>query len=112
MKEIGGYFELEQSNGFGEYYPSMIALNSARNALLYLVRAKGIKKLFIPYYLCDSISSVCERESIPYECYHISSNLLPDFDKNLGDDEYLYIVNYYGLLSDDEILSFKLEVSS
>lgn len=36
MKEIGGYFELEQliSN---EYYKDLVPLNNGRNALLYLL---------------------------------------------------------------------------
>lgn len=39
MDEIGGYFQLEQliSN---EYYNNLISLNTGRNALLYLLKAK------------------------------------------------------------------------
>ena len=47
MNEIGGYLEFEQlvSN---EYYSNLIRLNSARNALYYVILAKKIKKLYIP----------------------------------------------------------------
>ena len=65
MKEIGGYFGLEEFAG-KEYYPDLVALNNARNALVYLIRARGVKKLFIPYFLCDSVSSVCDREGCRY----------------------------------------------
>ena len=49
MNEIGGYIELDEliSN---EYYPDLIALNTARNALVYLVRSKGVEKIYIPYF--------------------------------------------------------------
>ena len=46
--EIGGYFGLEASVG-REYYPNLIALNSARNALVYLCKAKKIEKLYLPF---------------------------------------------------------------
>jgi len=106
MKEIGGYFELDQfiSN---HYHKNMIELNTARNALIYLVKSKKIKKLYIPYYLCDSISNVLDKKSIQYEYYNIDKNFNPIFDKILLKNEYLYIVNYYGQISNDNIILFK-----
>lgn len=106
MKEIGGYFGLENLI-CKEYHPSLIALNNARNALLYLLKAKNIKKLYIPYFLCDSVSNLCDRYNYIYECYHIDDNFIPIFDKNLLDNEYLYIVNYYGQLSNKLIKKLK-----
>jgi hypothetical protein len=60
MKEIGGYFGLEQlvSN---EYYKDLVPLNTGRNALLYLLKARNTKKLYISYYLCNSVSDMCSR---------------------------------------------------
>lgn len=106
MKEIGGYFGLEPlvSNAF---YSDLIAVNNARNALLYLLKARKIKKLYIPYFLCDSVSGVCDREGYPYEYYKIDENFLPVFNKTLGDGEYLYIVNYYGQLSNEKAQALK-----
>ena len=100
--EIGGYFGLEPliSN---EYYKDLIALNTARNALLYILKARKIQKLYIPYYLCDSVSEMCDREGYTYEFYHINSGFLPFFEKDLSDNEYLYIVNYYGQISNEQI---------
>ena len=100
--EIGGYFGLEPliSN---EYYKDLLALNTARNALLYILKARRIQKLYIPYYLCDSVSEMCNREGYTYEFYHINSGFLPVFEKDLSDNEYLYIVNYYGQISNEQI---------
>ena len=39
MTEIGGYFELDDLI-HKEYYPDLIALNTCRNALLYVIKAK------------------------------------------------------------------------
>lgn len=85
----------------------MIALNTARNALVYIVKARGIRKIFIPYLLCDSVSLVCDREGIKYEYYHTDENFQPVFDNMLKDDEYLYVVNLYGQISNENILKLK-----
>jgi hypothetical protein len=106
MKEIGGYFGLENliSN---EYYKDLIALNTGRNALLYLLKAKNIEKLYIPYFLCDSISNILEKSKIKYVYYSIDYDFYPIFNKKLREDEYLFIVNYYGQLTDEKIISLK-----
>ena len=106
MKEIGGYFGLESFTE-GSMYSGLVGVNSARNALVYLLRARRINKLYIPYYLCNSVSGVCEREGFAYEYYNIGNDLLPIFDKELGEGEYLYVVNYFGQLDDGVILSLK-----
>lgn len=108
MKEIGGYFGLESliSNG-GEYYSDLIALNTARNALVYFAKARNIRKIYIPYFLCDSVSLVCDREGIAYGYYHTDDLFKPIFDKSMQSDEYLYVVNLYGQLSNDVIYSLK-----
>lgn len=98
MKDIGGYFGFENliSN---EYYKELISLNSGRNALLYLIEIKHIKKLYIPHYLCDCIRDICSKNECDFECYNIDSHFLPVFSKELSEYEYIYIVNYYGQLS-------------
>jgi len=106
MKEIGGYFGLEQlvSN---EYYSDLISLNNGRNALLYLLKAKNIKKLYILYYLCNSVRDMCSKSGYEFEYYNINKNFMPVFDRFLNDNEYLYIVNCYGQLTDRKIFDLK-----
>ena len=111
MKEIGGYLELDNLV-HNEYYPNYIALNTARNALVYICRARKIKKLFIPYYLWDSVSGVCEREKIEYKYYHINADFTPSFDEKLEENEYLYIVNYFGQLTNEFISTLKSNYSN
>lgn len=103
-KCIGGYFELESLIN-NPYHKGAIELNSARNALLYIVRSRNIKKIYTPYYMCDSINFIekyCERKY-----YEIGTNFLPIFNKSLKSDEYLYIVNYFGTISNETILKLK-----
>ena len=103
MKEIGGYFGLEELPSH-EYHQEATAVNSGRNALVYLIRAQKIRKLYIPYYLCDSVSRVCEREHCTYEQYHVSASFHPVFEKTLAEDEWLYVVNYFGQLENEKEL--------
>lgn len=106
MKEIGGYFGLEQlvSN---EYHKDLVSLNSGRNTLLYILKAKEIKKLYIPYYLCNSVSDMLRRHGYDFEYYNVDFKFMPAFNKTLADDEYLYIVNYYGQLTNEKILELR-----
>lgn len=106
MKEIGGYFGLEQLVT-NEHYKDLIPLNNGRNALLYLIRAKNIKKVYIPHYLCNEIRDILNMYKYDFEYYNIDSNFMPKFNKSLGSDEYLYVVNYYGQLTNNMIINLK-----
>ena len=106
MKEIGGYFGLEYFSG-KEYHEGLVAVNSGRHALLYLLKARQIKKLYLPYFLCDSVSNLCDRYGFSYEYYKIDRNFMPVFDGKLEGGEYLYAVNFYGQLSNDRIRQLK-----
>lgn len=98
MKEIGGYLELEHFSG-EEFYPEAVSLNNARSSLLYILRARNAKKVWLPFYLCESVRKMLIREGIAFEEYHIGADFLPLFDETLPAGEYLYVVNYFGLLS-------------
>ena len=106
MKEIGGYFGLERLVN-RPYYPELIAVNSGRAALLYILRAKGVKKLWIPRFLCGSVRKLCCDEGYSFEEYPIGEDFLPCFDGVLGRDEYLYVVNYYGQIGPEKVLTLK-----
>jgi len=106
MKEIGGYFQFEELIK-NEYYKDLIALNSARNALLYILKARNIKTLYLPFYLCDSIKDMLTRYNYTFEFYNIDIDFLPIFEKELLTDEYIYIVNYFGFHEQEKITFLK-----
>ncbi|MCC5894481.1 MAG: hypothetical protein JJU16_03395 [Alkalibacterium sp.] len=106
MTEIGGYFQLDLLPN-NPYHVKALKLNTARNALIYLVKAKKIKKLFLPYFLCNSVSDMLDRNGVKYEYYNIGKDFKPLFKKELEEGSYLYIVNYYGQISDNEIICMK-----
>ena len=63
MKEIGGYIELDTYTG-AMLHEKAIALNCGRGALEYLCETKMIRKLYLPYFLCDSVPNLCKKTNI------------------------------------------------
>jgi hypothetical protein len=101
MKEIGGYIELDTCR-HAMLHEDAILLNCGRNALAYLLEAKGIKKLYLPYFLCDSVANVCKKYGVEVAFYHIGENWLPK-DLVIDGDAWLYIVNFYGQITREDL---------
>lgn len=106
MKEYGGYIELETFHG-KLLHEKAIALNCGRSALAYFCEAKKIEKLYFPYFLCSSVFNLCDKLGIAYDFYHITKNFKPLFSHELDENEWLYIVNYYGQLNNEAISELK-----
>ncbi len=101
MREIGGYIELEY-NHRPMLHEGAVALNCGRSCLAYLLRARKIAKIALPYYLCDSVRNVCLGCGVRPRYYHITEGFLPE-ELSLQPDEWIYIVNYYGQLTDRQL---------
>lgn len=108
--EIGGYFGLEQLGG-QSYYPDLYALNLGRTALTYLLKALKCKTLFVPCFLCDSVTDKCLQEGFNLTEYTLDQDMNPQLETPPGEGEYLYLVNYYGQLTDQKIQNFKQKYS-
>jgi hypothetical protein len=93
---IGGYFELELRQG-EHYHKDAIKLNTARNCLEYILKARAYKKIYIPYYTCEVILEPIRKCNIDYEFYHIDINLEPVQEYELKKEEAFLYTNYFGL---------------
>lgn len=102
MKEIGGYIELER-NYLPMLHEGAIALNCGSSCLAYLIRARGIRTLRIPYFLCDCVEETCRKEGTEVHFYRIREDFTPAEDFCLKDGEWLYLVNFYGQLTEQQI---------
>lgn len=96
MVPIGGYFSLELPQR-EEYHKDAIRLNTGRNCLEYILRARGYKKVYIPYYTCDVVLEPFKKLGIPYEYYHIDIHFEICDRFTLKEGEALLYTNYYGL---------------
>ena len=104
MREIGGYIEFEHYHG-AILHDDGIKLDCGRSCLGYLIKAKKIRKIVIPSFLCESVFDLCRNYGVNLRFYQVGIDFLPE-DISLEDDEYLYLVNYYGQLSGDSIKAF------
>ncbi len=96
MKAIGGFFSLELNDG-RELHSSAIRLNAGRYALEYILKARKYRKVYLPYYICDSVMEPIKRLDVEYEFYHINEQLEPAVELHPKDDEAVLYVNYFGL---------------
>lgn len=95
-RSIGGFFQLQYPSG-EEYYPSLIKLNTVRNALEYILRINNYVKIYIPYYTCKVMLEPMQKLGIAYEFYSINDQLEPIIDFEIGINECFLYTNYFGL---------------
>ncbi|MBR3921515.1 MAG: hypothetical protein IKJ45_00235 [Kiritimatiellae bacterium] len=93
MKEIGGYLELECGRA-EPYHKDGVYLNSGRNALKYIIRCLGIKRIHVPHYTCPVVQQSISMEGCEVEMYELDSKLMParKFPKN----DFIIFNNYFG----------------
>lgn len=103
--EIGGFIEFPSYEG-ELYHENAIALNSARNCLAYLIETRDIKKIALPKFLCESVTDVCNKNNVEIHYYSIGKDFLP-IEYKYNENEWLYLVNYYGQISNNQIEGFK-----
>jgi len=96
MKEIGGYPELELNMG-REYHPDALKLNSGRHALWYAIKAYSPRKIYLPYYICNSVLEPIEKMNIKYQFYSIDENFKPIMPFDLEEKDFFLYVNYFGI---------------
>lgn len=101
MKEIGGYIELDTYTG-KMLHSDGTKLNCGRNALAYIIKAKNIKKLWMPKFMCDSCDKVLSDNNVNVQYYSIGIDFKPTIKEW---DGWLYVVNFYGQLSNDYLNS-------
>ena len=101
MREIGGYIELDTYTG-NLLHDDGIKLNCVRNALAYIIKAKNIKKLWMPKFMCDSCNKVLSDNNVEVQYYSIGLDFRPIIKKW---DGWLYVVNFYGQLSNEYLSS-------
>ena len=80
-----------------EYHTDAIRLNTGRNCLEYILRVRGYKKVYVPYYTCEAVMEPINKLGIPYEFYHIDIHFEISDRFTLKEGEALLYTNYFGL---------------
>jgi len=95
-KTIGGYIPLELPKG-ELYYPDLIALNTGRNALEYVLRTRKYSTIYLPYYTCEVLLEPLHKLNLKYHFYHIDEDLDPVIDFEISEQCCLLYTNYFGV---------------
>ena len=123
-REIGGYLELERFSGT-LLHEKALALSSGRACLSYLIQQRQIRKILLPDFLCDVVALACRRGGVQIRTYPVGEDLRPRTLRSGAEqaaprhaspgaepplqpeaDEWLYLVNFYGQLSQEEIAAY------
>ena len=96
VKAIGCYFNL-QLPALDEYHPSLIKLNTGRNALEYILKVNGYSCIYIPYFTCEVILEPIKKLGIQYHFYTLDKNLDPIIDFEIEANECFLYTNYFGI---------------
>ncbi len=107
-KEIGGYLELEHFTG-PMLHEKALALSSGRACLSYLIEQRGIRKIALPDFNCDVVEAVCRAHEVKIRFYPVGADLRPK-TLQTEEDEWFYLVNFYGQLPEDEMQSVAARV--
>lgn len=98
LEPIGGYMPLFLEKGKG-YYPDLIALNTGRNALEYILKLKKYDTVYLPYFTCNVLLEPIKKLRISYVFYKIDEQLDPIIDFKLDSNACLLYTNYFGIKS-------------
>lgn len=101
-REIGGYLELERFDGL-MLHESDVALNCGRACLEYLVELRDIRTIWLPDFLCSSVSNLCRKAAVEVRTYQVGGGFAPAWDFEVADNEWLYLVDYYGQLTRNDV---------
>lgn len=113
MKEIGGYLEMETFLG-EEYYPDLHKLNLGRTALVWILSHIKHDRLFLPRYICETVIESAQNAGYKCVLYSLDENLQPVWinDEEPGGDDIFYLVNFFGQLAHEDIVSYKKRYSN
>lgn len=109
MKEIGGYLEFENLGG-REYHPGCLKFNLGRCAITWYLNEVGCRTLYLPWFICASVTDAVTDAGIKILRYHIRNDFRPDTEElpeTLEDNAWLFIDNAYGQLTNEEIADLK-----
>ncbi|MBE5906828.1 MAG: hypothetical protein E7277_08615 [Lachnospiraceae bacterium] len=108
-RTFGGFLQLERLSG-KEYHDGLYAFNLGRTAFALYVKENGYKRIYLPYYLCDSLEEAIVKANITIERYSLLRNLHPDSKSLPGkmeDTDLLVVVNYFSCLNKQDISDLK-----
>jgi hypothetical protein len=93
---IGGYFGLELSARGEEFHRDALRVQSGRAALQMTLRVLGVRRLWIPWFVCRAVPEAAAAAGAYVEHYTLGAlDAAPDVEPGVG--EAVLVVDYFGL---------------
>lgn len=99
---VGGFFEAEKLSNLskGIFHPQAISVTSGRACLKRILKSTQAKRMYIPFYICDTVLAVIQEADADFKFYKLNEDLTPASLPELNADELFLYVNYFGLNSE------------
>ena len=97
LAPIGGFFELESFVNESPYHNNGIALTTGRACIALILELTRPTRIYIPFYVCNSVIDPIKKSGIEYTFYEINEALEPKKIPNLTNNELFLYINYFGL---------------
>ncbi len=103
MKEYGGFLPIDIRKK--EYFSDIeerhiLRLNAARYAYIEACRVGKFKKIWLPVYMCKSVTDAFGKVGDGWAYYNVNHFFEPDLDR-IPETDCILITNYYGQKNDD-----------
>lgn len=99
--EIGGYFGLDLPN-YGDPFSHTLKFQSGRAALRAVLECAGIRRVFLPVYICDAVVQAIIDSGAVVEPYVLNDSLYPkSLPSSLPEECVVLYVNYFGLCDEN-----------
>lgn len=101
MKEIGGFPDISANHGCdATLFSGALLLNSCANALEFLIRERGYRKIRVPAYTCPAVNRAVARAGAEIITYYLDAGCMPIATLEADCTPLIY-TNYFGLLEDN-----------
>tara|TARA_B100000700_G_C15055362_1_gene862521 strand:+ start:795 stop:1778 length:984 start_codon:yes stop_codon:yes gene_type:complete len=94
---IGGYLGLQLPLHDEDVMQGMIKTNSARSAIKLVLAAVKAKKIWLPYYICESVINAVRDIGVQIGFYNVNSDFSVDPSLTLSEDEFILVAEYFGI---------------
>jgi hypothetical protein len=95
---IGGYFQLETSQGNGlAWSRDAFAFQSARSALAAVLGVAQPATIWAPNYICGVVNETLSTIGVPVRRYSLTENLGVPAEVDPGPEDWVICVDYFGL---------------
>ncbi|MDB5021631.1 MAG: hypothetical protein JWQ28_2758 [Pedobacter sp.] len=95
-KTLGGYMGLQLFDG-NPYYPNLIALNTARNSLEYILKIRGYNTIYLPFFTCEVLLEPIKKLGLACNFYKIDDQFNPLVNYVPAEKTCFLYTNYFGV---------------